>query len=98
MQAVQGNLFTRDDTFFGVCEGIGQDLGIHANWLRLGFALTLFFSPVAAIGGYAAAGAIVALTRWLAPVPVSTAAAGGAEVETALAGDNDTAPELAKAA
>ena len=31
------NLFTRDDTFFGICEGVGEDFGFNANWRRLAF-------------------------------------------------------------
>jgi hypothetical protein len=49
MQEAQSNLFTRDDTFFGVCEGLGQDLGISPNLLRLAFAIGTFFNPVGAI-------------------------------------------------
>ena len=66
---MSGNLLTRDDTFLGVCEAIGEDFGIHANWLRLGLAVALFFSPAAVIGGYFAAGILVALSRWIAPNP-----------------------------
>ena len=78
---MSGNLLTRDDTFLGVCEAIGEDFGIHANWLRLGLAVALFFSPVAVIGGYFAAGILVALSRWVAPNPT----APEAKTETATA-------------
>ena len=57
------SLIARDDTFFGVCEGLGEDLGFNANWLRIGFALALFWNPLAAGGAYAAAGLLVAATR-----------------------------------
>lgn len=69
MTDTQPNLFTRDDTFFGVCEGLGEDLGINANWLRLGIAGSIFFAPVQVAVGYLAMGAVVALTRWIAPNP-----------------------------
>ena len=69
MQTEQHNLFTRPDTFFGVCEGLGEDLHIPANLLRMALAGVLFFNPPAAIGAYAAAGAIVLLTRLLFPNP-----------------------------
>ena len=69
MQNVQSNLFTRPDTFFGVCEGLGEDLGFHPNLLRVALAGLLFWNPPAAIGVYAALGLLVALTRWLVPVP-----------------------------
>ena len=42
MQDTNSSVLTRDDTFFGVCEAIGEDLGINAQLLRLGFALALW--------------------------------------------------------
>ena len=69
MQDYQPSVLARDDTFFGVCEALGEDLRFNPLFLRVGFALLLFFSPVAAIGGYAAAGIVVALSRWLVPSP-----------------------------
>lgn len=65
------NLFTRDDTFLGVCEALGEDFGIHANWLRLGLAGALFFAPVPVIVTYLALGVLVAASRWLFPAPVA---------------------------
>ena len=59
----------RDDTMFGVCEAIGEDLGLPPTLLRILFALVLFWSPVAALGGYVLAGLLVALSRWLVPEP-----------------------------
>ena len=69
MESAQPSVLTRDDTFFGVCEAIGEDFGLNPIWLRLGFALTLFFNPLAAFGGYAAAGLVVAVSRWFVPNP-----------------------------
>ena len=63
------NLLTRDDTFFGVCEGLGRDTGIHPNILRITLALGLFLSPVGAVAAYAGGGILVAFTRWLHPEP-----------------------------
>ncbi len=63
----QPSLFTRNDTFFGVCEGLGQDLGINAQLLRLVFAGLLFWNPVAAIGGYLAIGLFIAGLRFVFP-------------------------------
>jgi phage shock protein PspC (stress-responsive transcriptional regulator) len=59
---------TRDDTLLGICEGIGHDFGFNPLWLRLAFAVTLLFSPVAVIGTYLALGLVVALTHWLYPM------------------------------
>ncbi len=69
MQNVQSNLFLRDDTFFGVCEGLGEDLGIHPNILRLALTLLLFFNPMGAVAAYAAGGFVVLTTRLLVPNP-----------------------------
>lgn len=73
------NLFTRDDTFFGVCQGLGEDLGVSPNWFRLAFALSLFFSPVGAIAAYAAAGLFVFAIRMLVPAPAQREAVEAAE-------------------
>jgi phage shock protein PspC (stress-responsive transcriptional regulator) len=69
MHTPRQNLFTRDDTFFGVCEGLGEDLRIPPNLLRLGFTLTLFFYPLVSLAAYAGAGLVVLLTRLLVPNP-----------------------------
>ncbi|HWH17160.1 MAG TPA: PspC domain-containing protein [Allosphingosinicella sp.] len=78
MQDVQANLFTRDDTFFGVCQGLGEDLGINSNWLRMAIPVPLFFYPLETIAGYLAAGLLVLALRLIFPVPLR-AAAGEAE-------------------
>lgn len=72
--AAQPNLFTRDDTFFGVCEGLGEDFGIHANWLRLAFAGAFFFAPALVTGVYVLLGVVVAVSRWMFPAPLSAEA------------------------
>ena len=69
MQDRQPNLFARDDTFFGVCQGLGEDLRISPDLLRVVLTLLLFFQPLAALGLYGAAGVLVFLTRWLFPNP-----------------------------
>ena len=63
MTRYQPSLPARDDTFFGVCQAIGDDFGFHANWLRVGFALALFFSPLGAVAAYAGLGLLVAASR-----------------------------------
>jgi phage shock protein C len=69
MQNVQPSLFARDDTFFGVCQGLGEDLGFNPLYPRLALTLLLFFNPIAAFGVYFAAGAVVLLSRLVFPVP-----------------------------
>ena len=87
------NVLTRDDTFFGVCEALGEDLRIPPNLIRLGFAAGLFFSPLAAIGVYAVLGVFMGLLRWFvpnprvepAPEPTVEATAAAAPAETSEA-------------
>jgi phage shock protein C len=80
MQNANTNIFLRDDTFFGVCQGIGEDLGIHPNILRVAFAPLLFFSWEAAIALYVGLGLLVLTTRLIAPNPkLAKAAAPAAE-------------------
>ena len=69
MPTAQTSLFARDDTFFGVCQAIGDDFGFNPNWLRVTLPLLLFFNPVATLAGYAAAGVVVFVSRWFFPEP-----------------------------
>ena len=78
-------MLARDDTLFGVCEALGEDFGFPPTLLRIAFALVLFVSPAAALGGYAVGGVLVALSRWLVPDPVAPAA----EAAPAAAANDD---------
>lgn len=71
----------RSDTFLGVCEAIGQDLGINPNWIRLLFAPVILISPLAAIGAYLGLGGAVAASRWLFPANASPAPVAAASLE-----------------
>jgi phage shock protein C len=95
MHISQPSLLARDDTFFGVCQGLGEDLGFNPNYLRVALALLLFWTPIGALAAYAGAGAVVAVIRWLVPNPAFASAAAGepALQETAPAGDNDADAE-----
>jgi len=76
----------RADTFLGVCEAIGQDLGVNPNWIRIAFAPVLLVSPLTAVGAYLALGGVVAASRWMFPVESRTAPASaqpGAEQNNA---------------
>lgn len=68
MQKSQPSLFARDDTFFGVCEGLGEDFGFNPLYLRLAVTLLLFWNPVVTISGYVITGLVLAGARWLYPV------------------------------
>jgi phage shock protein PspC (stress-responsive transcriptional regulator) len=104
MQHYQGNLFTRDDTFFGVCQGLGEDTGIPPNLLRIAFALGLFFSPAAVISVYLGLGVLVLATRLLAPDPRRRSARASATIAEqappaeAASTAEEQLPELAQAA
>jgi phage shock protein C len=83
MMQAQGNLFMRDDTFFGVCQGLGEDLGIHPNLLRLTVAGLLFFDPMIALYTYLGAGVLVLVTRLLIREPRARTATPQIEEPTA---------------
>jgi phage shock protein C len=63
------NPFTREDTLFGVCEALGEDFRFNPLLLRVAFGAGLFLNPMLAIGGYAAAGVVVGLSRLISPNP-----------------------------
>jgi phage shock protein PspC (stress-responsive transcriptional regulator) len=95
MHSARPNLFTRPDTMFGVCQGMGEDLGINPNYLRLALPLPLFLFPVATIATYAALGVVVFATRWLIPDrPVGDGHVSTTDVavEPVIAVDQDPLP------
>jgi phage shock protein PspC (stress-responsive transcriptional regulator) len=71
----------RSDTFLGVCEAIGQDLGINPNWIRVLFAPVILINPVAAIGAYVGLGVVVAAARWMFPAKTKAPSVGLPAVE-----------------
>ena len=68
------NLMLRNDTILGVCQAIGDDFGFHPNILRIVLSLGIFWNPAYVIGGYLAAGLVIALTRWIFPDVVTVVA------------------------
>ena len=75
MQNETTNLFRRRDTFFGICEAVGQDFGFNPLYLRLAFVAPLFFFPVQTFAAYFGLGAIVLASRLLFPAPAATPSA-----------------------
>lgn len=80
----------RHDTLLGVCEGLGRDLHVHPNILRIAFAMLLLWNPVMVVGTYLVLGLVLALVHWLVPdvraeAPVVTAAPSEALNELPLA-------------
>lgn len=69
------NLFRRRDTFFGICEAVGQDFGFNPLWLRLALIAPLFFFPVQTIAAYFGLGLIVLASRLLFPVKAAAESA-----------------------
>jgi phage shock protein C len=65
----------RDDTLLGACFALGEDFGFNPLYLRILFAFAIFWSPAIAFAAYAALTALVTLTRWLVPDPISVEAA-----------------------
>jgi phage shock protein PspC (stress-responsive transcriptional regulator) len=74
MQACQQNLFTRDDTFFGVCAGLGEDFGFNPQYLRIVLGVSVLVNPTAVLSFYVVAGILVLLSRLNAPNPRQRAA------------------------
>ena len=68
------NLFQRRDTFFGICEAVGQDFGFNPLWLRLAFVAPLFFFPVQTFAGYFALGLAVLASRLIFPAKTAAPA------------------------
>lgn len=63
------NLFTRNDTILGVCEGLGEDFGFNPLWLRLAFIAPLFWFPLEMVMLYAGLGLAVLASRMIFPKP-----------------------------
>lgn len=101
MDQENSNVFTRQDTFFGICEAIGQDFGFNPLWLRLAFIAPLFFFPVQTFAVYFGLGLMVYLSRVLFPVvnrkpaAVEHASVDTAPVAPASATTKDTPPSVA---
>jgi phage shock protein PspC (stress-responsive transcriptional regulator) len=85
------NLFTRDDTLLGVCQGVGEEFGFNANYLRVAMGAGLLWNPVAVLAIYAALGLALMIARWIWPVRRAAADAAAPEREAPVAG-NDAAP------
>ncbi len=83
----------RRDTFLGVFEAIGQDLGINPNWLRIPFAALILWNPEVIIGLYLALGLVVAATRWFFPAEPKTEAPSVPQAEAAAEMVEDQVPE-----
>jgi phage shock protein C len=95
MQASQPNLFLRDDTLLGVCQGIGDDFGFNPLWLRIAFAAALIWNPVYDVSAYLALGAVVLVSRLIVRNPRSATAAAEAAAPADAANANAEALAVA---
>ncbi len=83
--AAKPAIIDRSDPIFGVCEALGDDFGINANWFRAALAPLMLWQPVWTIVGYFVLGAVVLATRLIfpdvrVPVPVPVAAEIGEQM------------------
>jgi phage shock protein C len=98
MQNETTNLFRRRDTFFGICEAVGQDFGFNPLYLRLAFVAPLFFFPVQTFAAYFALGGIVLTSRLLFPNKAAVPAQPALIAADPAAAKDDKAEEFALAA
>jgi phage shock protein C len=103
MQSSQPAVFARSDTLLGVCEALGEDFGFNPLYLRVTLGVLMIWYPVAVLGAYAAAGAIVAFSRLLYPNrrPAGQGVAAGTQPaagHAALKNDNEADADMAVAA
>ena len=85
--------FNRPDTMLGVCQAIGEDMGINPNWIRVAFAIGFFFYPWQAALAYLGLGALGALLRRVWPDELTSTEAEAAAVRAA--DNNDTEMKIA---
>ena len=74
MTAIKTPVFERQAAIFGVCEALGEDFGISANWFRLALAPLMIVSPLWTLAGYFLVGMLVMATRLLWPDAVEPVA------------------------
>lgn len=67
MQDPKPSLFTRHDTFFGVCEALGEDFGFNPTYLRVTLGILILVSPVFVFSAYAGAAVVVVASRLIFP-------------------------------
>lgn len=69
MQSYQPAIFWREDTLFGVCEALGEDLRFNPLFLRVALSVGLLWDPLVMIYAYLALAAVVLVSRLLFPNP-----------------------------
>lgn len=89
------NIFMRNDTIFGTCQAIGEDLGFNPNYLRVALASGIIVAPFLMVGIYLGLGLAVLAIRTLLADKVQPVARV-AEAEALVAGNDEA--ELPRAA
>jgi phage shock protein C len=87
-------IIDRQAAIFGVCEALGDDFRISANWFRVALVPLILWQPLWTVVGYVAVGAVVLATRLVFPdavAPVPT-------VDAVALADEPVADELRLAA
>jgi phage shock protein C len=77
----------RSHTILGVCEGLGEEVGVNPVFLRVPLATMVIWNPLVAFGAYFGLGAVVLASRLLFPRPKADHASASASVHY----DNDGA-------
>jgi phage shock protein PspC (stress-responsive transcriptional regulator) len=99
MKTYQPYVLNRPDTFFGVCEALGEDFRFNANILRVALAVPLIWYPTIVLSVYGALALLVVISRLLFPNPRPAAAAASEPAPVqAPAAEPEALPELAIAA
>lgn len=93
MRSRHPSLFARDDTFLGVCEGLGEEFGFNPLPLRVALGIALLWNPVAVVSGYLAVGVAIAVARWFYPMRAASESRPPitAAVRPSVEGQNDDA-------
>jgi phage shock protein PspC (stress-responsive transcriptional regulator) len=94
-QETQPALPLRSHTILGVCEAIGEDFGFNPIFLRVPLAAMVLWSPLVAFGTYFVLGAVVLLSRLVAPAPKVEAQSEAAPATHAEPANSDQEETLA---
>lgn len=60
-------IITRPQPIFGVCEALGDDFGVNANWLRAALGPLMLWNPLATVAGYLTLAVLVMAVRFAFP-------------------------------
>ena len=96
MDETHTSLIARDDTFLGVCQGLGEDFGFNPVYLRVALSVGLLWNPPVMLGIYAALAVVVLFSRLVFPNPriaaATAAAAAAVPAQGAEEGEREPMP------